>query len=460
MTHATTPAVPLRQRILKAGSWSLAGHALTQILRLGSTLIMTRLLMPELFGVMSLVFSIMVTVALLADIGLRPAIVQSAHGDKQELLDTAFTMQVIRGFLVYAVCLAVAAMVWAMNAHGLIPKESVYATPGLPLVIAVTTFTVIVAGFDSVKLYVADRRLELKRVSLIEVYSLVASTGSMILMSLWSKTIWPLVFGQYFGAILTLILSHVWLHGPRDRFRWNPVYARELWQVGRWILLSSALSVLAMNGDRLMLGAWSTQAQMGYYHIALTLVFAMDSAAARLVGNVATPAFSEVFRQDPSRLRQAFWRLRMPMDAALVAASALLFALSPVIIDILYDDRYIQAGHVLSILSLGLLTTRFAVSGSVYVAAGKAKYLTAINAARLVALMVMLPLGYQIWGLDGAYWAVALHTLMLVPLYWFFNRRFDLLDWGRELKLLAVWPLAYALGMGMAWVMHRLFGLG
>jgi O-antigen/teichoic acid export membrane protein len=460
MSEASSPAPSLRHRILRAGSWSLAGHVISNVLRLGSSLVMTRLLAPELFGVMTIVFSVMVTVALLADIGLRQAIVQSKHGDDQEYLDTAFTLQAIRGVLVWLACVAVAVLIGSLRQQGVIGPKSVYANPDLPWAIAATCFSVVITGFDSTKIYTADRRLELKRVSLIEVYSLVTSIVVTIALALSWKSIWPIVIGNLASAFVTLWLSHAWLHGPRDRFRWNRSHALEMWHYGKWIALSSMMSVLAMNGDRLLLGAWATDQQMGYYYVALTLVFAVESAASRLSGNVAAPALSEVFRNDRSRLREVFWRLRMPVDAAAIVASGLLFALGQTIVDVLYDPRYRPAGHVLGILALGLLASRFHFCNSVYIAAGKAKYQTLTSAARMVALLAMLSLGHHWLGIEGAFWGIALHTVLVVPVYWFFNHRFDLLDWRKELTLLAIWPLAYAAGWSVAWVFKRLFGVG
>mgnify|MGYP001354279470 CR=1 FL=1 len=44
----------LRQRILRGGIWTLGGYAAGQALRLASNLIMTRLLVPDMFGIMAL----------------------------------------------------------------------------------------------------------------------------------------------------------------------------------------------------------------------------------------------------------------------------------------------------------------------------------------------------------------------------------------------------------------------
>jgi hypothetical protein len=49
---AFSAQLSLKQRVLNAGMWSLAGFALSLVIRLGSNLLMTRLLAPEMFGVM------------------------------------------------------------------------------------------------------------------------------------------------------------------------------------------------------------------------------------------------------------------------------------------------------------------------------------------------------------------------------------------------------------------------
>ena len=53
----------LKQRAINASIWTLGGHAAGQAMRLGTNLIMTRLLVPEMFGVMSIVTVVIVGLA-------------------------------------------------------------------------------------------------------------------------------------------------------------------------------------------------------------------------------------------------------------------------------------------------------------------------------------------------------------------------------------------------------------
>jgi O-antigen/teichoic acid export membrane protein len=444
---------PWRQRVLHAGSWTLVGYASVQLLRLTSSLLMTRLLAPEFFGIMSVAVAVSIIVYMLADVGIRQTVVSSSRGDAPEMLVTAWTMQIVRGFAIWGVSILVAIVLEVLRRGGTFAADSVYGTPELPWVIAATSFTSVIAGFTSTRSMLAERRLDQRKAALLEPIGLAVTIASMASMTLVSKSVWPLVFGGYVGALVQLALSHWWLEGRPDRLGWDKQCAKEITTFGRWIMLSSAMYVLSSNGDRILLGAWSTNAQMAYYYIALTLAQAAEVASTRVMMSVATPMLSEVARTDRERLPAMFWKVRIPMDIGITAVSGLLFALGHVIVAILYPPRFAAAGQVLEILAVMLLFVRYAVSGSAWMALGTTKYLTMVSFARMIAIFVMVPVGYRLGGLDGAYWAIALHVGLSLPVVWFCNRKHGLWSWPKELALLAVWPVAY----GVGWALARLW---
>src|SRR4051812_39078328 len=96
-TMRMTPALTLRTRIFNAGGWTIGGLALGHLIRLGTNLLMTRLLVPEAFGIMAIAALIMYGLALFSDLGLRQNIVQSARGNDVAFLNTAWMVQIMRG---------------------------------------------------------------------------------------------------------------------------------------------------------------------------------------------------------------------------------------------------------------------------------------------------------------------------------------------------------------------------
>ena len=132
-----TPAqISLKRRVLNAGIWSLAGYGCNQVLRFGSNLLMTRLLVPEMFGVMAIASVVMTGLAMFSDLGLKPSVVQSRRGNDPNISEHCLgdpnssraTSMVLSAHRQSADILA--------NRIGMTPTSSVYADPSLPFVIA------------------------------------------------------------------------------------------------------------------------------------------------------------------------------------------------------------------------------------------------------------------------------------------------------------------------------------
>ena len=93
----------LGQRVLRSSVVTIAGYGFNQVVRLGSNLILTRLLFPEAFGLMALVNVFMMGVVLLSDLGISQSVMQSKRGDDPVFLDTAWTVQIVRGSILTVV---------------------------------------------------------------------------------------------------------------------------------------------------------------------------------------------------------------------------------------------------------------------------------------------------------------------------------------------------------------------
>ena len=438
--------MPLRRRVLRAGGWVFAGYGVSQALRLASNLVMTRLLVPEMFGVMAIATTVMLTLLMMSDLGLRQAIVQSRRGEDPAFLDSAWAVQIVRGVALWGLALALSGALHLANAHGLVAAHSVYASPVLPLVIAMSSFSCVILGFQSTRIATAHRGLEQKRPVQIELVAQLAALLVMIPLGVATRSIWALVAGGLVASLATTALSHAWMHGHANRFRWERAAVAELIGFGRWIAASSALYVLAANGDRLLLGAFVRADVLGLYAIAMLFVGAIEGGISRLFQHVSLPALSEIARGDRSKLRAAYYHLRLPGDLALLFVAGALFAAGQRLIELLYDPRYADAGGMLQILGLSLVALRYGVANMIYVAVGMPRYQTIINAVRFVSLYSLVPVLYFLAGTQAAIWGIALHALATVPLVHYFNARFGLNDWRRELLVLAALPAGFVCG--------------
>src|SRR5262249_13350024 len=137
-------------------------------------LLLTRLLVPDMFGLMAIATIVMIGLAMFSDVGLRPIIVQSVRGDDAKFLNTAWTVQILRGVILWLIALCISLISFVTNHIGITPDDSVYADQRLPYVIAMLSLTLIIEGFNSTKLFEASRNLAFGRITLIEIVVQIA----------------------------------------------------------------------------------------------------------------------------------------------------------------------------------------------------------------------------------------------------------------------------------------------
>ena len=449
-----SPSLSLRKRAISAGAWNLAALVTSQAIRLGGNLVMARLLMPDMFGIMIIATTVSVVLHLLSDVGLRQNIIQSQRGDEPAFLNTVWTVQIVRGFILFAATLLVALFAWFAQSINLWAPDSTYAAPELPLVLALTGFSAVIYGFQSTKIDVAVRTFQQKKVVLAEFASQLAGLLVMLVIGYLTRSIWSLVGAGLVAALVSTLLGHFWFKGPANHLHWDRSALNELIVFGRWILLSSAVGVLAMHGDRIWFGGSMSATELGVYSIAVLILGALQTGVQRLAGAVALPAFSEAARNDDTvRLHALYYRFKLIIDLFLLFLTGLFLVISPLIISVLYDDRYAEAGTMMAVLSLSFFTLRYTLAHQVWIALGLTKYQAMDNIIRVISLWVLLPLLLAIGGVKYAIWGVALHTFPTLVLIVYVNRRLGLFNIKRELivlPMLVVGALCGALMLGLA----------
>ena len=442
-----SPPKPLKQRIIKAGIWIFGGHASAHVIRLISNLIMTRLLVPEMFGLMSIVSVLITGLSLFSDLGLRQSIIQSKRGRDERFLNTIWSFQIIRGFSIWGFSVLVAVVVYIGQTLALMPVNTVYAEPLLPYIIPISTLGMIIGAFEPTWTALASRDLQQARLVKIELICQIIGVIAMVSMALYTRSIWALVLGSLISGISRTIIVNFLIKEKRNRFEIDKAYINEIFHFGKWILLSSIIGFLAMNGDKLLLGGLVSTKDLGVYNIAAFMIGAVATLVSRLLGGVAYPALSETVRDRPYDLQRIYYRFRLPFDAGIMFLAGVLFTSGQTIIHLLYDSRYEDAGWMLNVLALSLIALRYNLADQSYLALGKPKLMTMLTLTRTVALFVFLPVAYNQFGLHGAIWAIVISCFSSFPMAIYYKKMHQLLDIKKELITLPMIFVGLACGL-------------
>lgn len=443
----------LRYRVFRAGGWVMGGHGTSQLIRLASNLVMTRLLVPEMFGLMAVAWLFMTGIQLVSDVGLRQSIVRSDRSEDPVFRGTAWTMQIMRGALLWLVGMLSAIALYMLQTCRMMPVGSVYNEPLLGPVIGVLSIVALFSGFESTRIALSERNLVQKKVVLLDLIAQLAGMVCMIGWALMERSIWTLVAGGVVSSAARMVLSHAWLRGAPDQLHWDKFVAADLFHFGKWVFLTSSLGFAVMSGDRLLLAGMVSAELLGLYAIAFLIVDAVAQLVSKLQASVAFPALSEVARHHPSQLKENYYKFRRLFDVVTLFCCGLLFVSGSTIVGLLFDDRYQGAGGVVEVLAASLFFVRFGVAEMLCLVLNRPAVLSVQMMTRGVALFVGTPVFYGLFGFIGAAWAIALHRVFsLIPIF-HFKIRNNLLDLKKE-----VLPIpALLLGSGVGYFFVYLF---
>ncbi len=427
----------LKRLAVTGSAWTIGGYGVAMALRLASNLLVTRLLFPEAFGYMVIVNVVMIGLEMFSDIGVKTSIVQSPRGEDPVFLDTAWTVQVLRGLALWAVACLIG---W--------PVAAFYdEMPLLVWLIPVAGFNAVIAGLQSTTLHTLHRQMEVRRLTIFEWRVQLAGVVVMVVWALVAPSVWALVAGGLAANVYKTAMSHAVLGGRRNRFAWERESWVELYRFGRWVFLSTAFTFLAIQSDKLVLGDLLSTGQLGIYGLAVFLTEAVSQLMDQMGNRIMLPTFSRVQRHEPERLREVYDKVRARLDPPALIGVGLLVAGGSVLIETLWDERWWAAGWMVQLLAVRLaLHYTLPFAWAAQAARGELRYWLYGNIGRSIWLWVGLPLAWTLGGLEPTLWIVALAALPPLVACWIRMAHYGLLSLRRELLAL-VW-LGVGLGLG------------
>jgi O-antigen/teichoic acid export membrane protein len=400
--------------------WTTGSYGVVQLLRLVNNVILARLLAPQIFGLMALVNSIRTGVELLSDVGIMQNIISSRRGEDPTFYNTAWTLQALRGLGLAILCFLLA-----------MPIARFFDYPQLATILPVASLFFIFTGFDSTARALARKQLLVARISVFDIGVTAIALIAQVAIALITPTVWALVLGGILSAAAALIASFLFIPGMRHQFVIDLKSARELMRFGRWVFLSSIVFFFAMNFDRLYFAKQITLSQLGVYGIARSLADMVTLFVARASAFVLYPTVAAAGLA-PIELRQKLLRGRRTLLLAAAIGMGIFLALSQIIVHLLYDVRYSEAGSILPVLCagvwFGILTS---TNDSILMGLSRPAYPALSNTAKLITYVIGVPLAFLAYGFTAAVAVIAAGEVVKYVALWILSHK-EHLQFGRD----------------------------
>lgn len=368
------------------------------MIQLGKSLILTRMLFPEAYGVMAIVWSVLYTLGMLSDAGLSAAAIRHERAHKTSFTNTLWTFKVARGFMIFVVTCLIA-----------YPISVVYQMPYLVWLIQLAWMIMAISGFNSTNVYSQQRQMVYGRLTFIELSNEVVRLVVMVVWAYFHTGVGAMIGTSVVCAVYFLVASHQVLPKIKNRFVWDRAAIRDIFHFGKWVFLSSTIFLVYTQGDRMLLGHYLDIKMLGIYSIAIMISEIVSGVISKHNNAVLYPALSRVISQDRPRFQEVFYKKRLGLDFAIVLPVAVLMVIASQVINLMYDSRYQAAGWMLQILCVRLfMIAVLSTSETCLFALGKPKFSVVQNACRATGILVGIPLAWHCYGLGGVVWVVAM----------------------------------------------------
>lgn len=333
--------IGLKEKTVRGGAARVAALVGGTVVRVGSVMVLARLLEPADFGLIGMVTAFTGVLSLFRDFGLSAATVQHADVTHEET-STLFWINLLVGAVLMAVAQGCAPLV-----------AGFYREPRLLWVTWAVAPAFLLNGAAVQHSALLQREMRFGALALIDIVSLAVGTVVAIGAAYAGYGYWALVAMAVCQPLFSgvgLWLAAGWIPGrPRAAAR-----VRSMMRFGGTVTLNSLVIYVAFNLDRVLLGRfWGTEA-IGLYGRANQLIRIPTDSLNSTIGEVAFSALSRI-QNDPGRVKRYFLRGYSAVLALTVPITVACALYADDMIYVLLGPKWMAAAPIFRLLAPTIL---------------------------------------------------------------------------------------------------------
>lgn len=398
----------LTEKVIRGSRLVIGGQLGIRLLDFLAVIITARYIFPEDFGLVALGSTTLIVLNSVTNFPVFDALIRQSAVD-QEDIDTAFTLNAIRGTILAFLIIALAQ-----------PIAQLYNDDRLIPIVFVLSSAVLAQGFISPGMTFFIRKLNFKPQIVLQIFSKIASVMIMIILAIWLGSYWAIIIGIISIPIVTTVGSYYYKpYRPRLSFaKW-----RGLVDFAGWITVANTMSTANMYGDRFFIGGILGPAQLGSYYQGSTISQVLTGNFISSLSHTFYSAFSKL-QNDQARLRGAFLRTQYAVALVMFPLGTFLGALSEPIVSLALGPNWQLAGSLLAWLfpSEALLALVVPVQALI-LSSGHTRYLAIREFVFLFIRLAPIVIAAFFIGLYGAVVARTLAGLVILILNFYLARK-------------------------------------
>jgi len=412
----------------------------SSIIKLGSSLVLTRLLTPEAYGIFGILFSLLVVIELLSDVGTVPLLIRHRRGNEVKVIHTIWTVRLIRCCINFCLVFFGAPVI----AH-------IYQTPGLTGAFRALSFWFLLAGAESMSFALAQRDQKARIANYAELISNAIMAAFVIGMATVLRNHFALIYGALLQRGLLMIGSYFFYRHIGVGIAFDREVIADQFRFARFVLPGSLLTLVLSQYDKLILLKLFDLKILGFYSIAGNMIGPLTGVIIHNARIVLYPRCAQYFRVDRETAVARYYSENKALMAVGILLPAMVAGFSQAIVAILYDPRYVMVGTILMAMGIaGMMSAFQNASENLLIASGQNHVVLVGNLVRLFTIIPGTLLGYYLYGFFGFVWFNTAATVPLLGYFYWEQRRAGLLRPMNEVRYLCAAAVIFLACFGIS----------
>jgi lipopolysaccharide exporter len=397
---------------------SIFTYAIGTLVKLGSSLVLTRLLDPEAYGIVAVMFSVAFVLELVSDVGTVALVIRHERGSEPRFIHTLWTIRLIRSVINFLVLYTVAPLI-----------SNIYNMPVLTETLRLFSLSFLLHGFQSMSFILAQRDQRSRITNYADLVANIAMTVVVIWLAVILRNHYAFIYGFLIQRLLTVIISYFYYQEVGIAIAFDREAMADQFKFARIVLPSSFLTIALSQYDKVILLKLFNLSLLGIYGIAGNIINPIAGMGMRNARVVLYARCADYIRLNRATAAKRYYRENVRLMAVGTLLPAAFGGLGPLIVSILYDSRYLAAGNMLALLGVGAVVASFQdPSENLLVAAGRTKVVLISNIIRLATIIPGSLIGYYFFGLYGFLGGTIASSIIVLAYFFEEQRRAGMLD--------------------------------
>lgn len=388
----------LNSRVLRGGFWISILKVSERFLLLVKTVVLARVLSPEDFGLFGVVLLVLSMLETFSRTGFEEALIQK-KSNIGKLLNTAWTLQVLRSFALGAVLFLVAPI-----------ASQIFDVPEAIPIFRVIAVMIVLGGCINIKTVYFKKDLNFFKYFQFQSIGTITDVVISIILGLIFRNVWALVVGYSAKVVVRLIFSYI-VEPYMPRLHFDKKKALGLWQFGKWLFVSNILVFLVTEGDDILVGKVLGVTALGLYQLAYRIANMPATEVVHVTSMVSFPAFAKL-QNDIKRLREGYLKVMQVNTIMSFGIAGMIFAVADEFVLAFVGNQWVDIIPVVKILVIWGALRSVAVASEIANAVGKPRIGTMVSLIQVILLgIIIYPLTIE-FGIIGTSWAVVLSSFL------------------------------------------------